>query len=398
MPRVLVVNPNHEDYLTDGVFHGLRVLLGANAVDYPKAEFLYDTITDGVLGRVRGGGFTLYGLLPDLPVDRDHLLPRALDGEFDLVVFGDIWRTFGTWTEWGPQLHAAGVPLAVLDGVDRVEPYPYRGSGGGRCWWFLPRAHHRAVCFKRELTPRRGGSPPTCCSRPLGRTLGLRPIAFSIPAEKIVPAAARQGQGLPPAHRRRGARRAPRRPDRTRLRETRRTTARTCSARASGSRPSAKAGTPCATTRSRQAARCPASATSSESPRRARRSGSTRATASPTATPTSYLRASSASTRRHTRGCRRGRSPGPRQHDGATRAAAARRLRRGGVAMTGEPEVTAASLTPVADDPYAVGEAGGRVIRGGSLRVAGRSRACSRERSARRWWCAISASPTTGAT
>ena len=39
--------------------------------------------------------------------------------------------------------------------------------------------------------------------------------------------------------------------------------------------------------------------------------------------------------------------------------------------MTGDPEVTAASLTPVADDPYAVGEAGGRVIRGGSLRVAG---------------------------
>ena len=39
--------------------------------------------------------------------------------------------------------------------------------------------------------------------------------------------------------------------------------------------------------------------------------------------------------------------------------------------MAGEPEVTAASLTPVADDPYAVGEAGGRVIRGGSLRVAG---------------------------
>ncbi len=188
MPRVLHLNPNHEDYLSDGVFHGLRTLLGAGAVDYPKAEFLYDSASDEVLGRVRGGAFTLYGLLPDLPIDRDHLLPRALSGEFDLVIFGDIWRTFGLWSEWGPQLAAAGVAMAVLDGSDRVEPYPYAGLWWRRrSWWFLPRAHTRAPYFKRELTPltRWFASylmlPPT-----LGRRLGLRPIAFSVPAERIV--------------------------------------------------------------------------------------------------------------------------------------------------------------------------------------------------------------------
>ena len=49
--------------------------------------------------------------------------------------------------------------------------------------------------------------------------------------------------------------------------------------------------------------------------------------------------------------------------------------------------MTAASVTPIADDPYAVGEAGGRVIRGGSLRVAGAMTgvlAGSPERAARR--------------
>lgn len=188
MPRVLVVNPNHEDYLTDGVFHGLRTLLGADAVEYPKAEYLYDTISDGVRARVRGGAFTLYGLLPDLPIDRDHLLPRALDGEFDLVVFGDIWRTFGVWAEWGPQLHAAGVSLAVLDGADRVEPYPYSGLWWRvPAWWFLPRAHNRAVCFKRELTPLTRWFASYLMLPPrLGRTLGLLPISFSIPAEKVI--------------------------------------------------------------------------------------------------------------------------------------------------------------------------------------------------------------------
>lgn len=188
MPRVLHINPNHEDYLSDGVFHGLRTLLGADAVDFPKAEYMYRGASEGVMGRVRGHGFTLYGLLADIPIDRDHLLPRALGGDFDLVVFGDIWRCFGIWTEWGPQLRAAGVPMAVLDGADRVEPFPYSGLWWRRrCWWFLPRAHNRAPYFKRELTPAGRWFASYLLLPPgLGRRLGMRPISFSIPEEKIV--------------------------------------------------------------------------------------------------------------------------------------------------------------------------------------------------------------------
>jgi hypothetical protein len=184
----LFVNPNHEDYLGDGIFHGLRALLGDNVVDYPKLEFLYDNVSASALGRVRGGGFTLYGLLPDLDVDRDHALPRALDGEFDLVVFSDIWRTFGTWTEWGPQLCAAGVSMAVLDGSDRVEPYPYAGLWWRvPAWWFIPRAHNRAPYFKREITPLTRWFASYLMLPPMfGRRLGLKRISFSIPEEKIV--------------------------------------------------------------------------------------------------------------------------------------------------------------------------------------------------------------------
>jgi hypothetical protein len=191
VPRILFVNPNHEDYLGDGIFHGLRLLLGDRAVDFPKAEFLYDSARPQVLERVRGGGFTLYGLLTDIAVDRDHILPRALEGEFDLVVFGDIWRTFGLWTEWSPQLRAAGVPMAVLDGSDRVEPYPYAGLWWRvPAWWFIPRAHNRALYFKREITPlTRWFASYLALPPALGRTLGLLPISFSIPAEKIVAAA-----------------------------------------------------------------------------------------------------------------------------------------------------------------------------------------------------------------
>lgn len=188
MPRVLFVNPNFEDYMSDGLFHGMRTLLGADAVDFPKAEYMYDTATAGVRERIRGGAFTLYGLLPDIPVERDHMLDRARKGEFDVVIFSDIWRTFGLWTEWAPQLRAAGVPLVVIDGSDRVEPYPFSiWFWRKRAWWCLPRAHNRArLNYKREISfwTRFFGS--YMLAPPLARRLRLRPIAFSIPEEKIV--------------------------------------------------------------------------------------------------------------------------------------------------------------------------------------------------------------------
>ncbi len=192
MPRVLVVTPPFEDYLTDGVVHGLRTLLGTGAVDFPKAEPLYANAPPATRARVRGGGFTLYGLLDDPPIDRSRLLDRAIAGEFDLVVFGDIWRTFGLWTEWAPQL--GHVRLAVLDGADRVEPFPYAGRWWREpAWWGLPRALGRAAYFKREITPWTAWFrsylllPPPLGPR-LGALHGLRPIAFAIPAEKVVAA------------------------------------------------------------------------------------------------------------------------------------------------------------------------------------------------------------------
>ncbi|MGH2916597.1 MAG: glycosyltransferase family 1 protein [Solirubrobacteraceae bacterium] len=188
MSRVLLVSSNHEDYLADALLHGLRGLLGDRVLDYPKAEHMYSSASPALLARVRGNAFTLYGLLADEPMDRDHVLWRALDHEFELVVFADIWRSFGLWTEWAPQLRRAGVAMAVIDGADRVEPYPFAGVWWRvRPWWFLPRAHNRAHYFKREITPwTRWFASYLMLPPRLGRGLGLRPISFAIPAEKIV--------------------------------------------------------------------------------------------------------------------------------------------------------------------------------------------------------------------
>jgi hypothetical protein len=67
-----------------------------------------------------------------------------------------------------------------------------------RSWWFLPRAHNRAPYFKREITPlTRWFASYLMLPPALGRTLGLRPISFSIPAEKILAAPPAKDRDFP---------------------------------------------------------------------------------------------------------------------------------------------------------------------------------------------------------
>jgi hypothetical protein len=188
-PRsVLFLTGNTEDYLSDSLFHGLRTLLGARVVDFPKRDISYRSYPH--VERLYGRGFTLYGLLDDVPVDRRLVMDRARQGEYDLIVFGDIWRYFGSFVELLPSL--GGARVAFLDGADFPAPYPY-GSAFWRVpqWWTLPRAHKRGTYFKRELTEatiqRRYLLPlPPALAERLPFARSVRPIAFSIPEGKIV--------------------------------------------------------------------------------------------------------------------------------------------------------------------------------------------------------------------
>jgi hypothetical protein len=197
VPRIVFLTPGLEDYLTDSLFHGLRTMLGADVVDFPKLDFLYSSYPQCARSQLYGRGFTLYGLLADIDVDRARVHERALGREFDLVVLADIWRSFGVFAQLGPQL-AGRVRIAVLDGSDRPEPYPYAGVWWRRrVWWTLPRAHMRGVYFKRELTSWTGTFrsyltvPPPFAAR-LDSVREMREISFSIPEEKIL-----TGAGLP---------------------------------------------------------------------------------------------------------------------------------------------------------------------------------------------------------
>ena len=223
MTSVLYLHSNAEDYLADSLLHGLRTVLGEDVVDVPRRDSMYAVADQG---RTYGRGFTLYGTLPEVDVFRAWPIDRALRGEFDVIVFADIWRYWGPWAQLRSRLYELrrkGVTLVALDGHDSELMYPH-----GPVYWKgmrpfpAPRAHGRIEFFKRELTPLTarvryyGLLPPGLAARRLARS--VRPIAFSIPEEKLATRrgaqdeAARDARGRP-----RGAGARPRHRDELRL-------------------------------------------------------------------------------------------------------------------------------------------------------------------------------------
>jgi hypothetical protein len=188
-PRVLFLSPRREDYLSDGILHGLRRLLGDRVVDYPKHEVMYRSAAEAARPRIRGGGFTLYGLLEDIPIDRSRTIEELRWGEFDLVLFAGIKESFGLFVELIAEQPRA--QMAVLDGDDHPSIYPYRKAWWTRReWLLLPRAHTRMPYFKRELTPvtnhyRSFRLLPGAVACRLPMLRNVHPTAFSVPEEKI---------------------------------------------------------------------------------------------------------------------------------------------------------------------------------------------------------------------
>jgi hypothetical protein len=193
VPRILFLHANIEDYLSDSLLHGLRLVLGEHVVDVPRRDALYDDLPANRRDELYGRGFSLYARLPDPGPDRQRAMSRAVAGEFDVILFADIHRNWGPWVQLRPRataLQRAGVTLVALDGGDLPFMYPY-----GPTWWKqmrpwpLPRAHGRVAFFKRELSPvtawarTYGLVPPRIAERHVLRD--VRPIGFSIPEDRL---------------------------------------------------------------------------------------------------------------------------------------------------------------------------------------------------------------------
>ena len=189
--RILVLTDDREDYLADGLLHGLRHTPGVEVVDAPRKDCLYAGEIHSrqcpELG-VRGGGFNLYGTLAsDGAPERRQLFRKLEHGWFHLVVLGNVWRQWGQLLDWSPVL--GSVALALLDGDDDPRLYPGSGTHLRRFgpWRALASLLRQPEClyFKREW---QGAGP---LARATVRWFGLRgrqvrPLGFSIPEEKLL--------------------------------------------------------------------------------------------------------------------------------------------------------------------------------------------------------------------
>ena len=122
--KILYIVTEQEDYLSDGILYGLRMLYGPDVIDFPKKECMYV----GNKGNVDyGRGFTLWGLLPDLNIDRDHAKEQVDNGYFDIIIFSDIYRQQEIYTHWNvylllEQAKKQGKKIVFLDGSDDGKP------------------------------------------------------------------------------------------------------------------------------------------------------------------------------------------------------------------------------------------------------------------------------------
>ncbi len=141
--KVLYLTDANLDYLSDDLLYGLRTLLGADVVDYPRKEVLYRNarLQDAAV-HLYGGGFHCFGL-EDIPVDRSDMLAKITHGYFDAIVNSSAWRIR---CPRHPQ-------LVAMDGEDHVNLNPR----------YVDRV---TLYFKREL---------------LAPRTGVEPILFALP-------------------------------------------------------------------------------------------------------------------------------------------------------------------------------------------------------------------------
>jgi len=141
------------DYMRDMCLHGLKSLFGPDVVDVNRVDTMYKGYD---VTSCYGGGFSIYGLLPDdSDVDRTNIPRKITTKYYDAVIFGSIHRSQSYLAEVTSMYHPSRI--ALIDGEDFSACLPN-----------LP-----GYYFKREL---RSPVPP-----------GVYPIQFAIPASKILP-------------------------------------------------------------------------------------------------------------------------------------------------------------------------------------------------------------------
>lgn len=152
------------DYQADCVFHGLRGLLNENCVDYFDHWHMYKSASKDDLKKLCGKGFSLFGLLPNINVDKNDLDKKIADHYFDLIFIPIHHRAINRISELSLILdhliEKCGYNKKSIIVIDGMDDQNIRESILGKCTY-----------FKRELT--------------INNAKYCLPINFAIPEEKV---------------------------------------------------------------------------------------------------------------------------------------------------------------------------------------------------------------------
>jgi hypothetical protein len=166
--------------------------LGKDCVDLPRFDAMYKPLSEKMRSKIRGRGFTLYGLLDDIPelAEERFFIWFKNIRDYDLYIIADIWNHYDVYN----QLRKLVPPekIVVIDPSDKTRLFPFNNNrsllNAGKDK-LLTRFDKRTKYYKRELDTEKnkstGISPQFNFFIKNYLPVNILPIGFSIPEEKI---------------------------------------------------------------------------------------------------------------------------------------------------------------------------------------------------------------------
>ena len=110
------------DYQDDSLLVGLKEHFGNDVVDVNRKHNIYTDYSDADVKTEYGRGFTYTRLLEDGNVDRDDIHKKIRNHYFDLVVYGNVWRSL----EYHDLVlqNYEHAEIAYIDGEDNTKMHP----------------------------------------------------------------------------------------------------------------------------------------------------------------------------------------------------------------------------------------------------------------------------------
>ncbi|MDB5119069.1 MAG: hypothetical protein JWN56_287 [Sphingobacteriales bacterium] len=196
--KILFLNGNIPNYVTDGLFHGLRSIPGIVVVDTPRVDYMYTDATVEDLKKTGSRGNTLYKLLNEATETAGKRTYWQMEMEqYDYILFTDIYHQCDLFHYIYKSLHPKRrASLCIIDGYDTTSMFPYFNNSFNlkvRPWTYFYKVN-TANYFKREhesapglfgITADRFPTLNKVLSKMIKMPLKVFPISMAIPEEHI---------------------------------------------------------------------------------------------------------------------------------------------------------------------------------------------------------------------